>query len=79
MSFKEQMDTYIELAKEKALLEQMCEFLDQFLPSDTRTEVKTIKTRHGTMTVEVDHAVIEKQRGQLVEKITNIVKEMESL
>ncbi len=79
MSFQEQMSVYLELAKEKALLEQLCEFLDQFLPSDTRTDVKTIKTRHGAMTVEVDHITIEKQRSQLMERIANIVKEMEAL
>lgn len=79
MSFKTQMEVYLSLAREKALLEQMVEFLDQFLPSDTRTEVKTIKTRNGAMTIEVDMSTVEKQRCILNERIAEIVKEMEAL
>ena len=79
MSFQAQMEIWMEQAKEKALLEQVCEFLDQFLPSDTRTEVKKIKTRHGAVTVEVDQQTIEKFRSQLVGDIDELVKSMEAL
>ena len=78
-NFQNQMETYLELAREKAVLEQIVEFLEQFLPSDTQQEVKTIKNRHGAMIIEVDHGTIEKFVCEAQEKIAQIVKEVEAL
>ena len=79
MSFQESMQKYIRLAEEKAIREQVCEFLDQFLPTDMKQEVKTIKTRHGAITIQVSSTIIEEMRGSLVKEIEAIVEEMEKL
>ena len=79
MSFKDQMESYLSLSRQKAVLEQIKLFLSDFVSTDTQRNVKKIKTAEGNLTVDVDESTIEGFICEMEERIASTVREMENM
>ena len=75
---KESIKAYTELLKARGMREQIVAFLSEFISTDARTAPKQMEVKDGGLSVLVDENTIESFRGQLVDEIDELTKQMES-